>query len=114
MDTTNEANQPFISDDGIEADILNLRTYDVYDWFLLVFGILFFGCVCLVIGCLWNRRIMRNKFIHTNETGEKKDSKNKQIEYRDKKQLSVATFENDSYEDNETIEINVDMDVYNH
>ena len=35
-----------------ETDILNLHTYDFYDWFLLMFCMIIFGIICLCIGCI--------------------------------------------------------------
>eukprot|EP00484_Ammonia_sp_Unknown_P028242 CAMPEP_0197026260 /NCGR_PEP_ID=MMETSP1384-20130603/6390_1 /TAXON_ID=29189 /ORGANISM="Ammonia sp." /LENGTH=158 /DNA_ID=CAMNT_0042454899 /DNA_START=17 /DNA_END=493 /DNA_ORIENTATION=+ len=38
------------------TDVLNLHTYDFYDWFLLVFAIFSFGCVCLCVGWIAHRK----------------------------------------------------------
>ena len=57
---TNESNDgqnPIIH----QTDILNLHTYDFYDWFLLVSSCLVFGCICLCIGWIAQKKWIKIK-----------------------------------------------------
>ena len=40
-------------------DIMNMHTYDWYDWFLFVSIIIAFGLICLIIGCLWHKYLVK-------------------------------------------------------
>mmetsp|Transcript_28256 Transcript_28256/g.24964 ORF Transcript_28256/g.24964 Transcript_28256/m.24964 type:complete len:166 (+) Transcript_28256:87-584(+) len=57
----------FIENVENETDYLNLRTYDMYDYFILIFAVLLFGLICLMVGCLWNKHLMRKRFIAMSE-----------------------------------------------
>ena len=41
--------------DSEEFDILNLHSYDVYDWFLFIFTVVFINGVCFSCGCIGYR-----------------------------------------------------------
>ena len=54
-----------IANGASHQDLLNLHTYDFYDWFLFTFSILTFGFLCLCIGCLWHQYLVRKRESHS-------------------------------------------------
>ena len=117
-----------------DTDYLNLHTYDFYDFFILIFVVLLFGLICLIIGCLWNKYLMRKKLIELNDMediinqqnnfenkysnksfGPK--STNSRIEMQERQQLSPKGIKSHGYnvskvnEEDGTIEIAVDLDA---
>lgn len=118
------------------TDYLNLRTYDFYDYFILIFGMAIFGLICLITGCVWNKHLMRNKFIEISEIdeGEKRQNQfqrpksnkypvksysHKSSQEREQLSPKVTGFASNAYnvqrvnEDDGTIEIAVSLDRYN-
>ena len=77
------------------TDYLNLRTYDVYDYFILIFVIIIFGSICLIIGCLWNKYLMKGKLIAINELDEAERRQN-QFQNRDKYSIKSKSYSNKS------------------
>ena len=71
------------------TDYMNLHTYDLYDWFLLIIGIVVFGMMCLSIGCL----------CHPEET---------------RKLSDVEDHDHDGLSFKKSIEIAVDFGLYDH
>lgn len=53
-----------------ETDILNLHTYDFYDFFLMITLLLLFGLICYIFGCISNRKYMKGKYIHPDQMNE--------------------------------------------
>ena len=62
-----------INGQQIHEDPMNMHTYDWGDWFLFIFTIVLFGGICLIIGCLWHKYLIKrsesNQSIkHLNDT----------------------------------------------
>eukprot|EP00485_Elphidium_margaritaceum_P002369 CAMPEP_0202689380 /NCGR_PEP_ID=MMETSP1385-20130828/4652_1 /ASSEMBLY_ACC=CAM_ASM_000861 /TAXON_ID=933848 /ORGANISM="Elphidium margaritaceum" /LENGTH=380 /DNA_ID=CAMNT_0049344501 /DNA_START=37 /DNA_END=1179 /DNA_ORIENTATION=- len=61
-ETTTRSPSPSIVD-NVEFDVLNQRTYDMYDWILYAFAICGFGCCCMCFGCFAHYRYIFNKIV---------------------------------------------------
>ena len=85
-----------------KSDALNMRTYVWYDWMLVAFGLLLFGSLCLMMGCMVNRRCMK----HSRNAME------------NRKEGEVFFGENDDEDDEERqfrrrSNVDIDLKIYN-
>ena len=97
------------------TDYMNLHTYDLYDWFLLIIGIVVFGMMCLSIGCLCHRAIIRSQNIQDIHDKDGNDTHLDHTEMEETRKLSdVEDHDHDGLSFKKSIEIAVDFGLYDH